>query len=57
MSGMSPSKKRPSRTPTAEEYERAIAKCEQTFRANKTRMWALVILREMIVAEVDEGGA
>lgn len=45
--------KGPTRQPTPEEYERAISRCERAFKANKTRMWPLVILRELIQEEVD----
>lgn len=53
MTGRAPSKVRPSREPTAQEYEAAIQKCEDTYKKNKSRMWVLVILREMIAQEVD----
>lgn len=51
--GMKPPTKRPSRQPTASEYESAIQKTEAAFAANKTRMWVLHILREAIVREID----
>lgn len=53
MNGRAPSKVRPSREPTAQEYEAAIQRCENTYKTNKSRMWVLVILREMIAQEVD----
>ncbi|QCW21953.1 hypothetical protein JessAGP_023 [Caulobacter phage Jess A] len=42
---------------TAEIYERAIQRAEQTFRRNKSRMWVLKILREYIAQGEDRARA
>lgn len=50
---MRPNMKRPSREPTAAEYEAAIQRTEQSFARNKSRLWVMKVLRDFIVEQVD----